>query len=91
MANITLNEKDMMTDLLATEKQVITSYSTGITETSCQNLRNTLVNNFKNVQDIQYKVFDAMKQKGWYQTKDAPDQDVQQLKDRSNQLAGELK
>jgi len=91
MANITLNEKDMMTDLLATEKQVITSYSTGITETSCQNLRNTLVNNFKNVQDIQYKVFDAMKQKGWYQTKDAPDQEVQQLKDRSNQLAGELK
>jgi len=91
MANITLNEKDMMTDLLATEKQVITAYSTGITETSCQNLRNTLVNNFKNVQDVQYKVFDAMKQKGWYQTKDAPDQEVQQLKDRSNQLAGELK
>lgn len=91
MANITLNEKDMMTDLLATEKQVITAYSTGITESSCQNLRNTLVNNFKNAQDIQYKVFDAMKQKGWYQTKDAADQEVQQAKDRSNQLAGELK
>jgi len=85
------NEKDMMTDLLATEKQVITAYSTGITETSCQNLRNTLVNNFKNVQDVQFKVFDAMKQKGWYQTKDAPDQEVQQAKDHSNQLSQELR
>jgi len=85
------NEKDMMTDLLATEKQVITAYSTGITETSCQNLRNTLVNNFKNVQDVQFKVFDAMKQKGWYQTKDAADQEVQQAKDHSNQLSQELR
>lgn len=86
-----LTEKDLFQDLLATEKQVISGYSVGITESSCQNLRNTLVNNFKSAQDIQYKVFDAMKQKGWYTTKDAPDNEVQDLKNKSNQLMNEIK
>ena len=89
--NNTLQEKDLMQDLLASEKQTISAYSTGITETSCQNLRNTLVNNFKNAQDIQYKIFDAMKQKGWYTTKDAQDNEVQQLKNESTQMMNELK
>ncbi|MBZ9685015.1 spore coat protein [Clostridium estertheticum] len=84
-------EKDLMQDLLATEKQVISAYSTGITESSCENLRNTLVDNFKNTQTIQYKLFDAMKQKGWYPTKDAPDNEVQQLKNEATQMMSELK
>jgi spore coat protein CotF len=86
-----MKEKDLMQDLLTSEKQVISAYSTGITETSCQNLRNTLVNNFKSAQDIQFKVFDTMKQKGWYTTKDAPDNEVNQLKNEANQMMGELK
>ncbi|GIM27766.1 spore coat protein F [Clostridium polyendosporum] len=86
-----MNEKDLMHDLLATEKQAISAYSVGITESSCTNLRDTLVNNFKSAQDIQYKIFDAMKQKGWYTTKDAPDNDVNQLKNQANQMMNELK
>jgi spore coat protein CotF len=89
--NNKLTEKDLMHDLLATEKQVISAYSTGITETSCPNLRNTLVTNFKNAQDVQFKVFDAMKQKGWYQIKDAQDADVQQAKDDATTMMNELK
>jgi spore coat protein CotF len=85
-----LTEKDLMHDLLATEKQVISAYSTGITETSCPNLRNTLVTNFKNAQDTQYKIFDTMKQKGWYQLKDAADTDVQKAKDNANTMMNEL-
>lgn len=86
-----LSEKDLMQDLLTTEKQVIGAYSTGITESSCPNLRNVLLNNFRNAEDTQYKVFDAMKQKGWYQTKDAADNEVQQIKNSSNQMQQELK
>ncbi|MFD3155820.1 spore coat protein [Haloimpatiens sp. FM7330] len=85
------SEQELMQDLLATEKQVISAYSTGITESSCQNLRNVLIDNLNHTQDVQYKVFDAMKQKGWYQTKDAADQDVQMAKDKSNQMMGQLK
>lgn len=89
--NTQLSEKDLMQDLLATEKQVISAYSTGITESSCPNLRNTLIDNFKNDQNIQYKLFDAMKQKGWYSTKDAPDNEVQQLKNEATQMMNELR
>ncbi len=89
--NTSMPEKDLMQDLLATEKQVITAYSTGITESSCENLRNTLMDNYKNNQTIQYKIFDAMKQKGWYPTKDAPDNEVQQLKNDATQMMSELK
>ncbi|WP_315121042.1 spore coat protein [uncultured Clostridium sp.] len=86
-----LSEKDLMDDLLATEKQTISAYSTGITETSCPNLRTVLLNNFKNAENTQYQVFDAMKQKGWYQTKDAPDNEVQQIKSKTTQMQQELK
>ena len=89
--NTRMSEKDLMQDLLATEKQTISAYSTGITESSCQNLRNTLIDNFKNNQNIQYKLFDAMKQKGWYPTKDAPDNEVQQLKNDATQMMNELR
>ncbi|WP_142414649.1 spore coat protein [Hathewaya massiliensis] len=86
-----LSEKELMQDLLTSEKQVIGAYSTGITEASCPNLRNVLVNNFTKEQHIQYKVFDAMSQKGWYPTKDAQTQDVQQLKSQATQMMNELK
>lgn len=91
MATMNLSDKEMLQDLLTSEKQVISSYSTGITESSCQNLRSTLINNFNNVQGIQYKVFDAMKQKGWYQTKDADTTEVQQLKNDSTTMMRDLK
>lgn len=86
-----MNEKELMQDLLTNEKQVISAYSTGITESSCPNLRSTLVSNFKNAENIQYKVFDAMRQKGWYPTKDAETTEVTELKNESNQMAGQLK
>ncbi|WP_138205528.1 spore coat protein [Haloimpatiens lingqiaonensis] len=84
-------EQELMQDILATEKQVISAYGTGITESSCPNLRNVLVDNFSRTQDIQYKVYDAMRQKGWYQTKDAQDNEVQQAKNKSTTMMNSLK
>ena len=85
-----MNDKELTHDLLSSEKQVISSYSTGITESSCANLRNTLMTNFKSSQDLQYKVFDSMKTKGWYPTKDAPSSEVVQLKADATQIASEF-
>ncbi|MBC8060896.1 MAG: spore coat protein [Clostridiaceae bacterium] len=85
-----MNDKELTHDLLSSEKQVVSSYSTGITESSCMNLRNTLMNNFKTAQDLQFKVFDTMKTKGWYATKDAPSAEVSQLKADASQISTEL-
>lgn len=86
-----MKEKELMHDLLATEKQVLSAYSVGISEASCPNLRDTLLKNFESVQEVQYKIFDTMKQKGWYPTKDASDADVNQVKSSANMAMSELK
>lgn len=85
------SEKELISDLLASEKQVISAYSTGMTESSCPNLRSTLEDNFKNVEQVQYEMFNAMNQKNWYTVKDAPANEVQQLKNQSNTMSGQLK
>lgn len=85
-----MNDKELVHDLLSSEKQIVSAYSTGITESSCVNLRNTLVTNFNSVQNIQYKVFDTMKARGWYATKDAPTSEVNQLKAESTHTLTEL-
>ncbi|KGK90735.1 spore coat protein [Clostridium sp. HMP27] len=86
-----LTEKELMQDLLTSEKQGVTSYATFITETSCPNLRGVLMNNFKSIEGTQYKVFDAMRNLGWYQTQDAPTEDVQTVKTNAVVMEKELK
>lgn len=90
-SNSSLSEKDMMQDLLTTEKQIISSYSTGVTESSSMHLRSTLVNNLNCAQDIQFRVFEAMNKKGWYPVKQAQPAEIQQLKLKSQQMITELK
>ncbi|MGE5629501.1 MAG: spore coat protein [Caulobacteraceae bacterium] len=86
----TLSEQDILNDLLTMEKQIASSYNTGITEASCKNLRQTLTDSLTDTHTIQYNLFDTMKKQGWYQTKDAPDQDVTSTKDKYNQLRSQL-
>lgn len=83
-------EKELMNDLIASEKQVTSAYNVGITEASCQNLRQHLTKCLNESQDIQYQLFNAMQQRGWYQTKQAQTQEVQSAKTKYNQMKNEL-
>ncbi len=85
-----LSEKDLLNDLLNQEKQLISTYSTYITEASCTNLRRVLQSQFTQTAEDQYEVFDHMRKKGYYQTKDAPDNEVQQTKQKFEQMKTEL-
>lgn len=87
----TFTEQELMNDLLTSEKQITSAYNTGITETSCQNLRQHLTKCLTDSQEIQYQLFNSMKQRGWYQTKPAASQDVQSAKTKYNQMKSELK
>jgi len=85
-----LSEQDLLNDLLLQEKQLIGAYSTFITEASCQNLRQVLTTNLTENCNDQYQIFAAMKQKGYYQTKDAPTTDVQSAKQKFQQIQNQL-
>ncbi|NLN48248.1 MAG: spore coat protein [Clostridiales bacterium] len=86
----TLTEQDTMNDLLAMEKQIISSYTVGITEASCPDLRQTLTNSLIGSQQMQFEVFDTMRKQGWYQTKDAQEQDVTNAKNKYNGIKNQL-
>lgn len=85
-----LSEKDLLNDLLNQEKQIISTYSTYITEASCPNLRRVLTDHLNQTALDQFEVFDHMRKKGYYQTKDAQSQEVQQSKQKYQQVQTEL-
>lgn len=85
-----LSQQDLINDLLISEKQICSAYNTSITETSCPNLRQHLTKSLVGCQKIQYKIFNAMEQRGWYQTKPAASQDVQNAKNKYNQIKSDL-
>lgn len=85
-----MSEQDIMNDLLAMEKQIISAYNTGVTEASCQNLRQTLTDALVGTQQMQFSVFDTMRKQGWYQTKDAADQDVTNAKNKFGNIKNQL-
>jgi len=78
--NIVLQEKDILTDILAVEKYLVKNYGSYVVESSCPKLRTLLINNFKAVAGDQFCVYDAMSKRGYYPSKDAMDQDVQMAK-----------
>jgi spore coat protein CotF len=85
-----MSEQDMLNDLLTQEKQFISAYSTFISEASCPNLRHLLMTNFDQVCEDQYQIFDIMRKKGYYQTKDAQDADVNTAKQKFSQMKSQL-
>lgn len=89
-ANNGMGEKEILCDLLNTEKQIIGAYSTAISESSCGNMRQVMVQNAKETIDDQFTIFNMMINKGYYQTKDAPEQEVQQAKQKYQQLQSQL-
>lgn len=85
-----LSEQDLLNDLLNQEKQMVTSYATYLTEASCHNLRKLLSSQLSQTSHDQYQVFEQMRDKGYYQGKDASDQEVQQIKSDFKAMQNEL-
>ncbi len=88
MAN--LSEQDLCTDLLNDEKRMMGMYPTFISEANCPELRNLLMNQYTMLSNDQYRLFDAMSQKGFYQVKDAPASEVKQAKTKLSQARKQL-
>ncbi|RKD23646.1 Coat F domain-containing protein [Caminicella sporogenes DSM 14501] len=77
---IFLSEREILSDLFISEKQITSAYSIGITESTCCKLRKTLNQCLNNVQICQYNILNAMKQRGWYKIKEAHLKDIENTK-----------
>lgn len=63
---IVLNEKDYITCLNATLKEMAKGYVTAMTEASSESLYSVYKEIFEKVSDLQREVYEIMFRKGWY-------------------------
>ena len=81
-----MSEQELLSDLLTQEKTLVKEYADSITESSCGNLRQLLINNMTECSCDQLSVFRQMQQRNFYKTKDAPDSEVATAKQEMEQL-----
>ncbi len=82
-------EKELLTDILHTEKEMTKTYASNCTEVACPQLRAMLLRNMTECSEDQFSVFEQMKQRNFYPTKTAPQQEVQTAKQAMQTLKGE--
>ncbi|NMA85938.1 MAG: spore coat protein [Tissierellia bacterium] len=76
-----MQEKDMVSDILAGTKASIDSYTKAITECANQQLRSTLVQLRNEAEQFQYQLFQIAEQKGYYTPAPAADSNsIQEVK-----------
>ncbi|MFP7492221.1 spore coat protein [Terribacillus saccharophilus] len=85
-----MNDRDHVTDLLATEKYMTASYSTALNEMSNQSLYETVARIFKESQDAQRNLYNLMFQHGWYSLEQAQQQKVDQTFQQFSKMRQEL-
>ena len=85
----TMTQQELLTDILNQERTLIKEYTSNITESSCTNLRQLLLNNMTEVAADQYTVFEQMKNRQMYETKKAQQNEVQSTRQKVQQLKQE--
>lgn len=89
-SDVTLNEKDALQDMLESEKQLMTIYTTALFEGSTKSIRKNFSTNLMGVAENQYSLFTQMSSRGYYQpqpaNKNMIDTANQNYKKQKNQL-----
>ncbi len=69
--DITLCEKDALQDMLDVEKQLLTFYTTALTEGSSKSFRKEILKNYSMSAENQFTVFEQMLARGYYEVQPA--------------------
>ena len=86
MDNQNMSERELLTDLLHTEKNMTTIYAGSCTECSSPELRRILLQNMTECSNDQYTVFDEMRKRSFYNPKNAPQQEISEAKQKMTDL-----
>lgn len=82
-------EKELMTDVLSSQKYLTESYNTYTNECVTPNVRDEFMKILQEEHQIQAEVFDTMKNRGWYQVPAAQQQKIQQAKQKYQGQGGQ--
>ena len=74
------SDKDIMTDLLTSQKHATDGYNTFANECATPKVRNDFIQILTDEHKIQSEVFDEMGKRGWYPTESADQSKINQAK-----------
>ena len=77
-----MQDRDLMDDVLASEKAATGAYNTFTNECSTPQVRDTFLDILNDEHRMQADVFDEMKKRGWYTTPVAEEQNVRKAKQK---------
>lgn len=77
-----LTEEEILTDMLNSEKDLVKLYATALTEMTNNRLRTQIKKLLGEVADEQYKIFNTMQEKGYYQVAPAQKQKIDSTLDK---------
>jgi spore coat protein CotF len=83
-------QKDRVKDILMTQKHLTDIYNTASSEADCPALHNELLNILQEEHKMEYRIYDEMKKRGWYDTKKANNEDVKELYNEFSKIKNEL-
>lgn len=83
-----MGDREIMDDLLASQKRIGSSYNTCADECATPNLRDEFLNILKDEHQIEAELFNEMQKRGWYAVQPADQQKVDQLKQRFQNALG---
>ena len=89
-ADITLNEKDSLQDMLNLEKGLVKIYSTAITEGVSNGFRTLIKEHWNEATEDQIKVFFQMTEHGYYEVESAPEQTLSEQKTKFAPVKSQL-
>ena len=89
-ADVTLNEKDSLQDMLNLEKSLVKIYSTAITEGCSKGFRTLIKQHWSQSVEDQMDVFLQMTEHGYYQVESAPEQALSESKTKFAKVRSQL-
>lgn len=84
----TMGDQEMVNDSIASQKLISDTYNTYANECATPNLRDEFMNILKDEHQIQAELFTEAQKRGWYQVKPADDQQIQQAKQKYQNMLG---
>lgn len=85
-AKCKLDDYEIISDVLGSEKEIVKLYSTALCEAAEENFRLILRENLDYAAEDQYKAFEFMQSRGMYKTEQASDNDLSQTKQQLSPL-----
>lgn len=82
MNSCTMQDQELMNDLLASEKMLTGTYNAFTNECATQQVRDEFLNILNEEHQMQADVFSEMKKRGWYPTPAAQQQMIDQAKQK---------